>query len=342
MVMDKGIALGQAIRDGLSIAPDPSVLIEAFAATPPLYPRDQLPLGIDVSFYQGAIDWDAAWKDGVRFAAIRGGQRHGLSGWTDSRFVENWKNAKRVGMLRMIYWVWDPASSGQQHFDGMRRAIDLVDGDMGELGGMPDVELAPVRWSDVELWLQKIDDFWGIPPLPYSGAWFLNQLQVPQFFRELDHFLTGYNNIGPDLPRDYTPDVVAWQQTSSWAVPWVQSATVDRDYWMELLLNLWRYADMTEKVVPVDALLEWLAQNQTECEEAPTPPPALDEYLVVVGGNFRTSPGVQSSPPNLIRFINDGERVFDLGQRSEEWWFVRDANGVEGWFWEPGWKLQKV
>ncbi len=56
--------------------------------------------GIDVSKYQGTIDWQQVRGAGVAFAFIKateGGDR------VDSRFVENWEGARRAGIPRGAY-----------------------------------------------------------------------------------------------------------------------------------------------------------------------------------------------------------------------------------------------
>ena len=61
--------------------------------------------GIDVSYWQGDIDWDAARDAGVRFTFIKAteGGDH-----LDPKFLENWYAAKRAGIARgayhFIYW----------------------------------------------------------------------------------------------------------------------------------------------------------------------------------------------------------------------------------------------
>ncbi len=61
--------------------------------------------GIDVSRYQGLIDWDRVKGAGVRFAWIKaseGGDHQ------DERFWENWQNSKAAGVRRgpyhFVYW----------------------------------------------------------------------------------------------------------------------------------------------------------------------------------------------------------------------------------------------
>jgi lysozyme len=61
--------------------------------------------GIDVSYWQGDIDWDKVRTAGVSFTYIKateGGDR------VDPKFLENWEGAKRAGIARgayhFIYW----------------------------------------------------------------------------------------------------------------------------------------------------------------------------------------------------------------------------------------------
>src|SRR5690242_4540926 len=56
--------------------------------------------GIDVSYYQGSINWNAVKNDGVKFAFIRVSDG---TGYIDSKFSSNWSGAKNAGILRGAY-----------------------------------------------------------------------------------------------------------------------------------------------------------------------------------------------------------------------------------------------
>ena len=58
--------------------------------------------GIDVSKYNGTIDWNKIKSSGCTFAFIRAG--YGKT--TDPKFLENWKNAKGK-TTRIAYWYMD-------------------------------------------------------------------------------------------------------------------------------------------------------------------------------------------------------------------------------------------
>lgn len=62
--------------------------------------------GIDISKYQGDVDWRAARADGVEFVYIKateGGDR------LDERFHENWRGARDAGIphgaYHFFYWL---------------------------------------------------------------------------------------------------------------------------------------------------------------------------------------------------------------------------------------------
>ena len=62
--------------------------------------------GIDVSGFQGKIDWAKVKADGIDFAIIRAGGRYYVSGgfYSDDRFVENLKGAKNNGIMVGVYF----------------------------------------------------------------------------------------------------------------------------------------------------------------------------------------------------------------------------------------------
>src|SRR5579871_3949386 len=73
------------------------------------HPRDYPVHGIDVSKFQGPIDWNAVANSGVRFAYIKAteGGDH-----MDERFQANWDGAKSAGIQRgayhFVYWCRPP------------------------------------------------------------------------------------------------------------------------------------------------------------------------------------------------------------------------------------------
>jgi lysozyme len=67
-------------------------------------------LGIDVSHYQGSIDWPAVARHGVSFAYIKATE--GVEG-RDARFARNWQDARRAGIRVGAYHYFLFCRSGR-------------------------------------------------------------------------------------------------------------------------------------------------------------------------------------------------------------------------------------
>ncbi len=91
-------------------------------STKPLY------YGVDVSSYQGKIDWESAADDGVDFAMIRiltGKGTYDLS--LDSRFEYNYRNARAAGVKVGVYRYSYATSRGGARREA-RRIVEVLDG----------------------------------------------------------------------------------------------------------------------------------------------------------------------------------------------------------------------
>jgi lysozyme len=66
--------------------------------------------GIDVSHFQGAIDWHAVARDHVAFAYIKATEG---ADTRDSRFVRNWRGAQRAGIRVGAYHYFNFCRSGR-------------------------------------------------------------------------------------------------------------------------------------------------------------------------------------------------------------------------------------
>jgi len=85
--------------------------------------------GIDVSQWQGTIDWQAVADDGVQFAIIRLGFRYAASGEidVDEAFATNMAGAEEAGMERGVYFFSQAVSTEE--------AIEEAEFVLEQLGG---------------------------------------------------------------------------------------------------------------------------------------------------------------------------------------------------------------
>lgn len=209
--------------------------------------------GIDVSKWQGVIDWDkVVATNQVSFAGIRAtmGTR-GLASdgsllGVDSQFKRNWTEAKRVGIQRLPYHYFSNNRS-----DGLKQLenfLDYVGDDLGELPPVLDVE--PIAGqtivnrqaneNEVLAWLTECQARTGKRPAIYTAAWAWPLCTtVPAWSTEYPLWVASYTAATtPRLPAPWKK-YMAWQYSRTGKLngivkPDGTSADVDLNRWGEL------------------------------------------------------------------------------------------------------------
>lgn len=99
--------------------------------------------GIDVSRWQGEINWKAVKNDGIDFAIIKaGGSDDGF--YKDSRFEENYKNAKEAGLsVGSYYFVGPGCVSSTDGAADAKRFLDIIKGKQFDMPVYIDIETTP-------------------------------------------------------------------------------------------------------------------------------------------------------------------------------------------------------
>lgn len=81
--------------------------------------------GIDVSHFQGGIDWQAVAGDGVRFCFIKATEGVGD---VDPMFHRNWTGAKAAGVLRGAYHFFHPNLDARQQAEHFLSVVTIEEG----------------------------------------------------------------------------------------------------------------------------------------------------------------------------------------------------------------------
>ena len=187
--------------------------------------------GIDVSKYQGTIDWDAARDDDVAFAylkATEGGDR------IDDRFQEFWRGAHAAGIPRGAYHFFYWCRPG---IEQARWFIENVPRDPYALPPVLDVEWNPdsptctrrppreevVR--EMGAFLTALERHYGVKPIIYAPI-DIHRERLVGTFPEHQFWLRGVR----DHPSTNYPDreFRFWQYTATGTVAGV-SGGVDRN-----------------------------------------------------------------------------------------------------------------
>ena len=140
-------------------------------ATPePPPPCDTGPVtrGIDVSYYQGEIDWEQVRASGVEFAFIRVSDGEETP---DAMFELNWGGAKAAGIRRGMYQYFRPTGDIAAQAD-LAIAMAKKRG-AGELPPVLDIEddggLAPVVVAKrARQWIDRVKKHLHVEPVVYT------------------------------------------------------------------------------------------------------------------------------------------------------------------------------
>lgn len=185
--------------------------------------------GIDVSYYQGDIDWAAVAGAGYQFAITR--INH--SDFMDPKFEQNWAGIQSVGMLRGAYQYFEPAEDvawqAQIVIDTLGK---LAPGDLPAVidvesdGGLPPAQVAQA----VGEWLMLVEEGTGKKPIIYTGKYFWQDNVASPDYAGYPLWHAQYPNAcqppaspPPDCGcaniADQWADFLVWQYSSSGNVP---------------------------------------------------------------------------------------------------------------------------
>ena len=146
--------------------------------------------GIDVSKYQGDIDWRTVKASGVKFAYIKSTEG---GDYVDPKFQQNWKEAKAAGVQRgayhFVYWCrpWQ---------DEMRLFTQTVPVDPDALPPVLDVEATPESKSckrhlergaavaEMREMLRAMERHYGKKPVIYTTVDFYEAILQPNELEE--------------------------------------------------------------------------------------------------------------------------------------------------------------
>ena len=207
----------------------------ATSATAPALAEYKVP-GIDVSKYQGRIDWGLVATSKVRFAIMRATLGNN---YRDGKYARNVAGARAYGIVPGAYHFakpgpapWDP----RREADHFLRVVDLAAGDIvpvldiEDSGGLSASQLRV--WA--LRWLRRVESRTGVRPMIYSGNHFWRgSMDNTWWFatRGYSLWVAHWYVPSPSVPgghwggRGYT----VWQWSATGNIPGIRGP-VDRDW----------------------------------------------------------------------------------------------------------------
>ena len=178
--------------------------------------------GIDVSYYQGTIDWAQVKNAGYEYAFVRLSDG---STFRDPKFARNWAGTKAAGVVRGAYQFFRPSQSATVQADMMIAAMaDFQPGDLPPVidveatGGMSAKNIA----ARVRIWTDRVEAALGVKPIVYTGKYFWrDQVGGPTDFADHPLWVAQYTSLCPDLPAPWTTWTF-WQYSDKGRIPGIK------------------------------------------------------------------------------------------------------------------------
>ena len=178
-----------------------------------LLSNDDKVIGIDVSHYQGKINWKKVKfinqkKYPIKFVVIRATQ--GVDD-NDSQFDNNWAQTKKNNFVRGAYHYYRPNENSIEQANNFIKNVQLSKGDLPPI---LDIEKLPKNQSIANLkiglkrFLDIIEKHYNIRPIIYTGERYYQDFLKDEF-SEYAFWIANYNFIDAEINDDY----LFWQFT---------------------------------------------------------------------------------------------------------------------------------
>ncbi len=180
--------------------------------------------GIDVSRYQGFINWDqVAGSEQISYAYLKATEGASL---VDVTYKRNLREARRVGLSVGSYHFYRPNIDWRTQFDNLTSAVRA-----GEQDLVPIIDIETrgrvshekfIR--DLEKFVKAVTRHYGKKPLLYTFQNFYNK-HLCGCFSDYHWMIARYQDDAPTLHDG--KDYIIWQYTASGEIPGVEG-DVDR------------------------------------------------------------------------------------------------------------------
>lgn len=176
-------------------------------------------LGIDVSHFQGNVDWVDIKKDGVYYSYAKATQ--GIA-YKDPKFERNREDARRNGVLTGAYHFYIANEDAAKQAENFVATVKKLE--KGDLIPVLDLEqqaegvkIDKARFQEnVKTWLRIVEEKLGAKPIIYTNRPFGNEYLTDKVFSEYNLWIAEYGVKKPRIPDTWKEKGwIMWQRTAS-------------------------------------------------------------------------------------------------------------------------------
>lgn len=192
--------------------------------------------GIDVSHYQGVIEWHLVARAGKTFAFIKATE--GVQE-VDTQFQANWKGAQAAGLLRGAYHYYQPGEDPAQQAENFLRTVRMGPGDLPPVLDFEEVGERSETIEGLRTWLTIVERATRKTPVIYTNPNIWSQIASSQFGR-FPLWIANYGVAAPKVPAGWK-SWTFWQFSDGGSVQGIQGH-VDLDCFQGTLRDLQQMA----------------------------------------------------------------------------------------------------
>ncbi len=183
--------------------------------------------GIDVSEYQGSVDWGTVAASGLGFAIARVSDG---TGHMDATFARNWAGIKAAGMVRGAYQFFRAGADPVAQAEIVVTAVGTLGPE--DLPPIADVEVMDGQSggtlvANLATWVGVIESELGATPILYSAPGFWDALPSTGQFASETLWVANWQVSCPDTPHPWAGWKL-WQYADNGTVPGI-GVLVDLD-----------------------------------------------------------------------------------------------------------------
>ena len=156
--------------------------------------------GIDVSKYQGEIDFDKVKAAGIRYVFVRATE--GIT-YQDAFFKQNLDEAREAGLVIGAYHFYETDDDPVSQLNNFTSLVTLQAGDLP-----PVVDIEKLHDNDqvdltenIQTYLDGLEQHYKTKPIIYSGKNFANKYITT--FSDYPLWLAEYQSLYPTLPQGW-------------------------------------------------------------------------------------------------------------------------------------------
>ena len=172
-------------------------------------------IGIDISKYQGKVNFKKVKASGITYVFIRATE--GIT-YQDVDFKSNIAAARAAGLVVGAYHFYETNDAPAAQLNNFKNMASLQSGDLP-----PVIDIEKLHNNDsidltknIQIFVDGLESYYGVKPIIYSGYNFANKYM--KGFGGYPLWLAEYEVTKPNLPEGWS-DWTFWQ--------WSQSNTVD-------------------------------------------------------------------------------------------------------------------